>query len=141
AQSELIECSDRSVMHSAIFYRCFAFPFPAELALVRRISRRRFAATAAALVYLALSLAQEWVLPLFPAEQKLGPVLQRVPYMVPLGFPALIVAPALMLDLLWTRVQRVNVWVQAALAGLVFVVSLVLVQWPFADFLMSPLSR
>jgi hypothetical protein len=68
-------------------------------------------------------------------------VLQRVPYMVPLGFPALIIAPALMLDLMWTRMQRVNVWVQSALAGLVFVVSLVLVQWPFADFLMSPLSR
>ena len=115
--------------------------YPAQLALVRRISTRRWAAVTAATVYLALSLAQQWVLPLFPAEQKLGPVFQRVPYMVPLGFPVLIIAPAIMLDLLWTRIQRLNVWLQGALAGIVFLLSFAIAQWPFADFLVSPLSR
>jgi hypothetical protein len=141
AQAELIEYSSKVLMHSAIFYRAFAVAYPAQLALVRRISSRRWACVTAAAVYLVLSLAQEWVLPLFPAEQKLGPVLQRVPYMVPLGFPVMIIGPALMLDLLWPWMKRLNVWVQGALAGIVFVLSFVLVQWPFADFLMSPLSR
>jgi hypothetical protein len=141
AQAELIEYSNKGLMHSAIFYRAFVFVYPAQLALVRRISTRRWASVTAAAVYLALSLAQEWVLPLFPAEQKLGPVFQRVPYMVPLGFPVMMIAPALALDVLWPRMQRLNVWVQGALAGIVFLLSFAIVQWPFADFLMSPLSR
>ena len=79
-----------------------------------------------------------WILPLFPAEQKLGPVFQRVDYMVPIGFPALIVAPAFVFDLLWPRLQRLNAWAAGALAGLVFLGVLVAVQWPFAEFLTSP---
>jgi len=141
AQAELIEYSSKELMHSAIFYRAFVFAYPAQLALVRRISRRRWACTTAAAVYLVLSLAQEWVLPLFPAEQKLGPVFQRVPYMAPVGFPVMMIAPAIVLDLLWTRMARWNGWVQGAIAGVAFLTSFVLVQWPFADFLMSPLSR
>jgi hypothetical protein len=141
AQAELIEYSNKGFMHSAIFYRAFAFVYPAQLALVRRIATRRWASVTAAAVYFALSLAQEWVLPLFPAEQKLGPVFQRVPYMVPLGFPVMIIAPAVALDVLWPWMQRLNVWALGALAGIVFLVSFVAVQWPFADFLMSPLSR
>jgi hypothetical protein len=141
AQAELIEYSDKALMHSAIFYRAFAFVYPMQLALVRRISTRRWASVTASAVYLVLSLAQEWVLPLFPAEQKLGPVFQRVPYMVPLGFPVLLIAPAIMLDVLWPRMQRLNVWLQGGLAGIVFLLSFAIVQWSFADFLMSPLSR
>ena len=141
AQAELIEYSNKGFMHSAIFYRAFAFVYPAQLVLVRRIATRRWASVTAAAVYFALSLAQEWVFPLFPAEQKLGPVFQRVPYMVPLGFPVMIIAPAVALDVLWPWMQRLNVWALGALAGIVFLVSFVAVQWPFADFLMSPLSR
>ncbi len=140
-QAELIEYSSKSLMHSAIFYRAFVISYPAQLALVRRISSRRWACATAAGVYLTLSLAQEWILPLFPAEQKLGPVFQRVPYMVPLGFPVMLIAPALALDVVWPRLQRLNVWVQGTVAGLVFLASFVLVQWPFATFLMSPLAR
>jgi hypothetical protein len=141
AQAELIEYSDKALMHSALFYRAFAFVFPIQLALVRRISSRRWACTTAAGIYTALSLLQEWILPLFPAEQKLGPVFQHVPYMVPIGFPALIIAPAIALDLAWPWIRRWNVWVQAGLAGLLFFCTLLAVQWPFANFLVSPWSR
>lgn len=141
SQSELIEYSSKVLMHSSVFYRAFTIPFPAQLALVRRISTRRWAAVTAAAVYFALSLAQEWALPLFPAEQKLGPVLQRVPYMVPIGFPVLILGSAFVLDLMWPRLQQMNVWIQGGVAGLLFLVFFILVQWPFAEFLMSPWAR
>jgi len=141
SQSELIEYSSKIFMHSSVFYRAFAIPFPGQLALVRRISKRRWAAVTAASVYFALALLQEWLLPLFPAEQKLGPVLQRVPYMVPIGFPVLVLLPAFALDLVWPQLQRINVWAQAGAAGSLFLVSFLVVQWPFAEFLMSPWAR
>jgi hypothetical protein len=140
AQADLIECSNRALMHSAIFYRCFAVPFPVLLMTVRRISRRPWACTSAAAVYTAAALAQEWVLPLFAAEQKLGPVYQRVPYMVPLGFPILMIVVAAAIDLAWTRVRDWRAWKQAAALGVLFLATLVAVQWPFADFLISPRS-
>jgi len=140
AQSELIEFSNRALMHSSLFYRAFAVPFPAQLAVVRRISRRRWACTTAAAVYTALSLAQEWVLPLFHAEQRLGPVYQRVPYMVPLGFPFLVIVPAVLIDLLWPRIEGWSPWKQGPVMGMVVLGGIVAAQWPFADFLISPVS-
>jgi hypothetical protein len=137
SHANLIEFSNRLLMHSAVFYRWFAIPFPALLALLRRIARRRWACTQAAAVYTVLSLAQEWLLPLFPAEQKLAPVFQRVPYMVPLGFPVLVIVPALLLDIAWPRVQGMTGWRQAAALGALFLGGFIAVQWPFAEFLLS----
>ena len=98
--------------------------------------------------------------------------------MIPLGFPVLLLGPAIFLDLLWPKLNGIqgwhtwlrratgavalaaaapfiavnllatkqkqeawNKWLQATLAGIVFVAALVAVQWPFANFLMSPLAR
>jgi hypothetical protein len=141
SHANLIELSSRLLMHSAVFYRWFSIPFPALLALVRSIARRRWACTQAAAVYTVLSLAQEWLLPLFPAEQKLAPVYQRVPYMVPLGFPVLVIVPAPLIDLCWPRVQRLGPWRQAAALGALFLFAFLAVQWPFAEFLLSPAAR
>jgi hypothetical protein len=141
SHANLIEYSSRVLMHSAIFYVCFSVPFPALLALVRAVAQRRWACTQAAAIYTALSLAQEWLLPLFPAEQKLAPVYQRVPYMVPLGFPVLVIVPAVLIDLVWPRVERWKGWWQAAALGAVFLFGLLAVQWPFAEFLLSGMAR
>ncbi len=139
-QSDLIELSNRALMHSAIFYRALAVPFPVDLLVVRRVSERRWACTLVASVYTALSLTQEWVLPLFPAAQKLSPVYQHVPYMVPLGFPFLVIVPAVVFDLAWPRIQAWPGWRQALTLGPLFLVALLTAQWPFANFLMSPAS-
>ena len=140
AQSELLEFSNRVLMHSALFYCVIAIPFPAEMLVVRRICTRRWACTLAAAVYTALSLTQEWILPLFPATQKLGPVFQRVPYMVPLGFPLLIIVPAIVIDLLWEKIREWNGWKQALMLGPIFLATFVAAQWPFAKFLMTSWS-
>ena len=81
-------------------------------------------------------LGLEWILPLFPAQPKLGPVLHNVTQFIPTGFPLLIVVPALALDLLWPRTAN---WMALSLRqGRPLPASplsaiLVAVQWPFAD--------
>jgi hypothetical protein len=82
-----------------------------------------------------------WILPLFPAEPKLGPVYHSVTQFIPPELPLLLIVPALALDLLWHRTAAWGGWRQAFVSGLVFLVAFAAVQWPFADFLMSPAAR
>src|SRR5207245_840534 len=63
-QSDLIELSNRALMHSAIFYRALVVPYPVQLLVARRVSSRRWACTFVAAVYTMLSLGQQWILPL-----------------------------------------------------------------------------
>jgi len=82
-----------------------------------------------------------WILPLFAAVPKLGPVYQQVKQFVPPEFPLLLIVPALGLDWLWWRTRNWSLWLQASVSGLLFVALLIAVQWPFANFLLSPASR
>ena len=86
-------------------------------------------------------LGQLWILPLFPAEPKLGPVYQKVTHFIPWDFPLLLLVPALALDLLASRVASWTAWAQAILLGSVFLITLVAVEWPTADFMMTPAAR
>jgi hypothetical protein len=57
-------------------------------------------------------------------------------------FPLLLIVSAFALDLLFQRTRhRVNDWTLALLASAVFLAAFIAVQWPFADFLMSPAAR
>jgi hypothetical protein len=47
----------------------------------------------------------------------------------------------LALDLLWQRTAGWGAWRQALVSGTVFLAVFAAVQWPFADFLMSPWAR
>lgn len=138
--ADLIEFSNRVLMHSAMFYRAFCIPYPLQLMVVRTVSKQRWACTITAGIYTGLALGQEWILPLFPAEQKLSPVYNRVPHMVPIGFPVLVIVPALFFDLLWPRLRTWKFPFRAASAGIVFLATFIFVQWPLADFLVSPRS-
>src|SRR5262249_26443874 len=100
------EYTPRILMHSSIFYQVVCGVFPLALVAAARGSRLRWPATATALVYMGLVAVMLWILPLFPAEPKLGPIRQHVTRMVPLGFPLLIVFPALAIDVLMRRVGR-----------------------------------
>ena len=98
--------------------------------------RSRWPATAAALVYMAMIAGTSWVLMLFPATPKLGPIYQDITHYVPLDFPLLLVVPAFALDLTWRRVRDRPWWIASPALGAAFLVTFVAVQWPFADFLM-----
>jgi len=50
--------------------------------------------------------------------------------------------PAFALDLVMQRSgRRINDWFLALVASMVFLAAFIAVQWPFADFLMTPAAR
>ena len=102
---------------------------------------RRWACTIVAATYTVILLAFEWILPLIPAEPKLGPVYQNITHLVPLHFPLLLIVPAIALDLLWRDTENWNRWKLALVSGPVFLLVFLAVQWPFAYFLMTPAAR
>jgi len=128
-------------MHSASCYLAVAIGIPAVLVGTAWGAGNQWACTRVAAIYTAILLAAEWILPLFPAEPKLGPVYQHVTHFIPLRFPMLLIVPAVVLDLLWNRVGDRKRWRLAAVTGAAFLVSFVAVQWPFANFLMSSAAR
>jgi hypothetical protein len=92
-------------------------------------------------VYSAFVLILMWVLPLFPAQPKLGPVYQDITHMVPLPFPMLLIVPAFFLDLTLPLFKDAPKWQQAIFGGVAFLAIMIAVEWPFATFLMSPMAR
>ena len=95
-----------------------------------------------AAVYTALTMFMLVLMPMFPAQPLLGPIYVQVDRFMPTDFPLLLIVPAFALDLVtaWTR-RRINDWVLALLASAVFLVTFIAVQYPLADFLMTPWAR
>jgi len=126
--------------HTALYYKVCAAAFPILLVATARTSTLRWPATTAAAVYMAVNIVMIWVLPLFPATPKLAPIYNAVDHFVPPPFPILLVVPAFVIDLVLRRGSE-NDWARAALAGIGFVLVLLLVQWYWANALVSPGSE
>src|SRR5512143_41349 len=139
----LTEYSERRMMHSALFYEVTAAAFPLALAAMGRAIKLRWAATSAAACFTALMLVLMWFIQLFPATPKLGPIYQHVTHMVTLSFPLLVIAPAIFFDLVLHRFgDKLSIVALAPILGVVFVVTFLAAQWPFATFLVkSPLAQ
>jgi len=135
------EHASRIFLHTGRMHRTVAILIPVVLAAVARASGKRWAATVVIGVYTAFVLGMLWILPLFPAEPKLGPVYQPVKQFIPMGFPLLLIVPALVLDWLWRRTRNWSRWAQSALSGAAFFLTFAAAQWPFSTFLMSPGAR
>jgi len=131
----------RVFMHGAKFYLVIMFAAPVWFAAASRASENRWAATLVTGFYTLMHLSFLWILQLVPAEPKLGPVYQKITHLVPPDFPALIIVPAMVFDLVRRRITTLNRWTQAAILGATSLASFLAVQWPFARFLMSPASR
>jgi hypothetical protein len=129
------------MLHRAISYICLAIAVPIVLAMISQASRFRWAATTISAIYVASVIGFILIFPLFPAHPKLGPVYYPVTHLVPPKFPILLIAPALALDLFWQRVRNWKLWQVALFSGVIFVVVLFVVEWPFANFLMSHASE
>jgi hypothetical protein len=131
----------RMYMHGARFYVVIMFVMPVWFAAASRASENRWAATIVTGCYTAMHLAFMWILELIPAEPKLGPVYQKITHLVPPDFPLLMIVPAIVFDVVRRRITTLNRWTQAAILGAASLASFMAVQWPFANFLMSPASR
>jgi hypothetical protein len=137
----ITEYTVSAALHSATAYLAVSLAVPLALVGVARASEHRWGSTIILAIYTAAVLAQLWILPLFAAQPKLGPVYQNVTHFIPMAFPLLLMVSGLALDLLWRATKTRKPWLQAASTGMVFLVCFVSLQWPFANFLMSPLSR
>jgi hypothetical protein len=136
-----LEYTNRVLLHSAISYMVIGIGTLLLLEGLARVSGHRWARTIMTGVYSAFVLILMWVLPLFPAQPKLGPVYQDITHMVPLPFPILLIVPAFFLDLLLPIFKDAPKWQQAIFGGVAFLAIIIAVEWPFATFLMSSMAR
>ena len=136
-----LEHISRSDMHSPSFYLVVAFGTVGILTALGVASRHRWGCTIVAGVYTVLGVALLWVFPLFPAEPKLGPVYSPVTHFIPWEFPLLLIVPAFVIDVILQRTTTWRVLLRSLATGIAFFATFVVVQWPFATFLMSPLAR
>lgn len=132
---------DNTLMHSAIFYRVVGMLGPLGLIGIARASGHRWAATIVASFYTVSWLAGLWIFPLFPAQAKLGPVFTPITHMVPLGFPLLVIPGAMALDYILNRFRERGKLAVASFTGAGFLAVMLAVQWPFGNFLNSPMAR
>jgi hypothetical protein len=128
-------------LHSASAYIALGIALPLVFAMLSQASRHRWAATTTATIYMVFAISEILILPLFPAQPKLGPVFYPVTHLVPAKFPILIFVPAIALDLLWQHTRAWKPWKVALASGFLFIVVLTVVEWPFATFLLSKASE
>jgi hypothetical protein len=128
-------------LHRASAYIAVSLGVPLYYAAVWKAARHRWAVTWMTAIYTVALIAVILILQLFPAEPKLGPVYQPVTHFVPPLFPLLLIVPAVLLDLLLARIGEKNKLMVAVVSGVLFVLALVAVQWPFASFLMTPAAH
>ena len=109
------------ILHRSIAYIAMGIALPVLFATISQASRFRWAATTAAGIYMVFVIAEILILPLFPAQPKLGPVFYPVTHLVPAKFPVLLIVPALALDLFWQRARSWKPWQIAIVSGILFV--------------------
>ena len=127
-----------NLYRSSTFYRWAALPVPFALMAAAFSLRLRWPATAVAAVYMAVMVAQLWILQAVPGEPLLGPIRRPLTRMSPLNFPLLIIAPALVIDVLVRRWRDRNAWLLATAGAVLFTAGMLLVHWPAAEFMVSP---
>jgi hypothetical protein len=136
----LTEYSGKNMQHGGAFYRLSALAYPMALVMMARASKMKWAATLTAGIFMAIMLVLMWIIQLFPATPKLGPIYQPITHMVGMAFPVLLVVPAIGTDLVMQHL-RLRPLFLAPILSLVFLILFIAVQWPFASFLMTESAR
>jgi len=128
-------------LHRSAAYVSVALGVPAYLAMFWECSRHRWAGTWTAAIYTLFLIGVILILPLFPAEPKLGPVYQPIQQFIPPKFPLLLIVAAFAMDWLLQRTETWKLWLRSLVAGPLFIGVLVAVEWPFASFLMTSAAK
>ena len=138
----LSEFLGRWNMHAIWFYQVGAFAFPLFLVGASRASGIKWGATNIALIMMISHWAINAFLRLLPAEPMLGPIMNHITTYQTLGFPILIVFPAMAIDYCRAKFADKNDWLLSVLIGVGFLVVFVLVQYPAGTFFQeSTLAR
>ena len=134
-----------NLQHGPRYFFTSAAVFPFLLVGIARGAASRWGATAAAGVYMGVTMLMIWILQLFPAQPMLAPIMRQIDHMVPPSFPLLLLAPAVVVDLIVNRVPagagRLRWGATVAGAGIAALLALTAVQWPFAEFLLAEPAR
>jgi hypothetical protein len=136
----LTEYSGKNQQHSGWFYIVSMLAYPMAVVMMAKASKLRWAATLTSAIFMAVMLSLMWIIQLFPATPKLGPIYQPITHFVAMSFPVLLIVPALGIDLVMQRV-RARPLLLAPMLSLVFLALFIAVQWPFAGFLMTEPAR
>lgn len=142
------ESMTKSQTHNARYYVTAAIALPFYLVAMGRASLLRWPITIIAGLFMLFLVVPSWVLENMPAEPRLGPVLNPITHYQPFTFPPLLIIPAFIMDWLIYRFgnpttgRKLNDWVLACLLGTTFLLVLLIIQWPFGEFLhTSPYAR
>jgi hypothetical protein len=128
-------------MRDPFFYQVAALIAPLFLPALGRALRMKWGMTTIAFGYFLIAGVSNWILQLYPAEPKLGPILTHTTYFQPANFPLLIFIPAAAMDIVMQRSKGTD-WGRAWKLSIVFVLVLLAVQYPFSGFLLqSPSAR
>lgn len=127
----------RMQSHRSSYYIVAGGALPLLLMAASRAVSHKWATTAVTGVYTVLMLATLWIIPLFPAEPKLGPVMNHIDHYQGFQFPLLLIVPAIAIDILKNRYRHLNDWKLTLILGGAFLIIFFVVQWFFGGFLME----
>jgi len=128
-------------MRGGRFYIVAAVTTLLFLPVFGRALRMKWGMTAVALSYFFIVAISNWILQLFPAEPKLGPVLTHTTHFQPANFPLLVFIPALLMDRI-SRSWEGNEWVKSLLLSSCFVLGMLIIEYPLSGWLIgSPYAR
>lgn len=128
--------------HHVEYYVLTALLFPVFLMAFGKAFKNKWTITAVTAIYTALLLLTLWIIPLFPAEPKLGPILNHITHYQGFKFPLLLIVPAIAVDILRNRYAYLNDWLLTVILGTAFLAIFFVVQWFLGAFLLeSPYAR
>jgi hypothetical protein len=136
-----LEYISRPEMHRSAFYTIVVLGTLGLIVALGVASRHRWGCTIVAAIYTVFGIGFLWILPLFPAAPKLGPVYNPVTHFIPWEFPLLVIVPAAVTDVVLQRTSPWRPWLRGLTTGVAFLATFFVVQWPFAIFLMTPAAR
>jgi hypothetical protein len=138
----LSEFLDRWDMHNTAFYQISSAIFPLFLLATARGSGMKWGATYIAITFMLFHWTVNATLRLLPAEPLLGPIYNKITSYQTLGFPMLLVFPALTIDWFRGKFSAKNDWWLALIVGFAFLFVLFVIHYPFGNFILeSPLTR
>jgi hypothetical protein len=131
--------------HTARFFVVCALTYPARLVALSCAGRVSWPATRVAAVYMGFFCAINWILGLFPATPLLAPIFNPITHMVALPFPLLLIFPGIAIDLLLrgesSRTGGLRLVGLSMALGAAFFAVFGVVQWYFAELLVSPYGQ
>jgi hypothetical protein len=133
----MTEYSLRYLQHGSEFYFMSAIFYPFALVSVARASKVKWAATITAGIYMGLMLALMWIIQLFPATPKLGPIYQPITHMVTMAWPLWLILPAYGIDRVRQGIagKKVPMPIEAGAVGIAFTALFFVAQWPWSWFM------